>query len=250
MPKIQLQLIGPARLTIDGHPVEVRPRVAFELLAVILSAGPRGIPRSVVATRLWGHLDAEHAKLQVRVALHRLREELRRLELTGIVDLESRTLRPTQPVELDLDSLRTPRSLLDLKPRPIAEGWEREHWLQEEDRYAMWIADQLVSLGLNQADRETLLEVAELAAATAPANAQLAATILAAFRSRGLLDQANAFVLSFEEAWVERFGAGHIPQLDDAAIFTPVRPKPRWPWLLAIPTLAALVALLGGQLML
>jgi len=101
MKRLQLKLIGNPRLFLDETEVEIRTRTVLELLAVILASGPGGISRGAVADRLWGHLPTSNAKNQMRIAIHRLREESKRMGIDQLLELDSGLLKSDPFSEID-----------------------------------------------------------------------------------------------------------------------------------------------------
>ncbi len=142
-----LRMLGKPRLVVNGTEAVIEPRAAFEVLAQIVCAGEVGISRSDLARRLWDHLDDKHARIQLRIALHRLKSEAIRLGIADFFDLASQQLKALTPITTDLDklSVRRPHRLREIESflLPFAQGWDPSHWYAQTDALADVLANML-----------------------------------------------------------------------------------------------------------
>ena len=68
VPRLNVFLLGPPRVELDGSPIEVDTRKATALLAYLAVTGERK-SRDTLATLLWPEYDGEHARAALRRTL-------------------------------------------------------------------------------------------------------------------------------------------------------------------------------------
>lgn len=216
MAQIELHLIGRPRLVLEGKEAEVRPPMVFQLLAVILTSGAEGITRPEAASRLWGHLEPSDARASLRLAIHKLREELRRLQIDDAFDLGNGHLRTTGHATIDLDAVAAepPRDLdaIERLLLPVAEGWDPEHWLAQRDAFGEVIAGAFEALP-NGTDEKRLVKLLTKATSIYPTTTRLVIILAAHLQSQGRDAELNELLIAFEDRWVDRFGTGDIPDV-------------------------------------
>jgi len=218
---VVLHLIGKPKLTIDGVDHRLSRPVVFELLAVIVVAGEPGVSRTGVIDVLWSHLTPANARNQLRGTLAKLRADLAASGLAEAFDLESQTLRAVANVQCDLARFLSdpPANLEDLEPftKRIAETWPPEHWYRLSDQVATTLANQLEP-HFRQDRLGDLRPLLERAVASYPFNSRLSSLLASTYKLGGDESAASETIISFETAWVDRFGHGDIPKLETLAL--------------------------------
>jgi len=217
MKRLQLKLIGNPRLFLDETEVEIRTRTVLELLAVILASGPGGISRGAVADRLWGHLPTSNAKNQMRIAIHRLREESKRMGIDQLLELDSGLLKYTEEVEIDYLKVHPTviKTVNDLQGVlcPLVDGWNSDHWTREIDEFGELVGGALLSFPTAKFQQSEWQNVLELATRIHPTTISIHLLLIKHLRSLHKEAEANEAIIRFEENWVTRFGYNEIPDL-------------------------------------
>lgn len=207
--KLSLNLLGWPNVYVDGQELKVSPPAVFELMAVILMSGDEGITRKAAAARLWSHLDSKNAGAQLRYNIMRLREQLAAIEAGHLVHLDGKVLRAGVKVELDLETAQKsfPQlSNFEALLQPVAAGWKSEHWVNESDSHAELLCRWLADFG-SRVDLGCVKKATDLF----PSNLNLARHFVGRLRAEAREAEASEAIIRFEEAWVERFGTGDIP---------------------------------------
>ena len=214
---VVLHLFGKPKLTVDGVDHRLSRPVVFELVALIVLAGEPGVSRTEVLDVLWSHLTTANARNQLRGTLAKLRADLAAIGLAEAFDLESQTLRAVASVECDLARFLSdpPADLEDLKPftKRIAETWPAEHWYRLSDQVATTLAHRLEP-HFRRDRLGDLRPVLEQAVASYPVCSRLSTLLASTYKLAGDESAASETIISFETAWVDRFGHADIPKLE------------------------------------
>jgi DNA-binding SARP family transcriptional activator len=217
MSEIQLRLIGKPKLLVNGAEVEVKPRSVFELLAVIIASGEDGVSRACVANRLWGHLDKHNSRVQLRLGIHNLREELKSLNLYQLFNLDGDQLRFVGDGQVDLStfSAQPPNTAKEIERLllPIADGWDAEHWLAERDAFGEEVVRYFRLLMAEEIEDEELSRLLFKAVGIYPTTTRLYYLLLDLLEAQGRDVERNELVIAFEDRWADRFGTSDIPNL-------------------------------------
>lgn len=117
---LQIDVLGAPRILLDGHPVQLVPRMQDLLLALAcLGDGRSWISREALADRLWPDSEGDRAQQTLDTAIHRLRKQLGSEPLImtrpGLVALDNglcqvdywRLLRLMEQPTLEQDEVRT-----------------------------------------------------------------------------------------------------------------------------------------------
>ncbi len=156
-------LLGPMRLLLDGHELNVSFKKVLGLVAYLALEGPTS--RSRLVGLLWSDLDEESARRNLRRELHRLKTKTP--ELHGRFEVEGEHLRLGQPWSSDVGSFERAleedhlESALGLYRGPLLEGFEvdgaggfndwlvtrREHLEKAHRRAALSLAERCETRG-------------------------------------------------------------------------------------------------------
>ena len=220
--RVQLKVIGKPSLIVGAETIEIKPRAVFELLAVIMAAGSEGVSRKALADRLWGHLDQANSRMQLRIAVHKLRDELRTLGIFEQFELGEKTVRYTGELNIDYLTLlkeQPPLSLPQVEALlyPIADGWNAEHWLAERDAFGEFVAKRLDGAKHQAKSREALTDMLLRATGCFPTTLSLYLQLAKVLRVQGREAELVEMVIQFEDRWVDRFGSADIPNLMELA---------------------------------
>ncbi len=233
---IRLQIIGIPCLYVDGQETRIEPKIAFQVLAKIILSGESGITRSEIAKALWGHLEPTNARQQLRLAIHNIRQELLRLNLTECLNLDSELLKCEKKVDVDLLDLKA-RSKWNLKQvqqilKPVCQGWKPEHWLVEADQLCECVENAFASVMKGKHDQPQFHLLVTKACKHYPNSIQLNQLLVNGLRDLGRDAEANEAIIAFEESWLDRFGSGDIPSLEHSQKafdhYKAVRKRSRW----------------------
>jgi hypothetical protein len=216
---IRLYLLGKPNLVINGEVQQIEPRLPFMVAAKIVLAGESGITRTKLTGMFWGHLEANHARQQLRVALHRLRHELERLGVANRFNLGEELLSVKGHIPTDLDELKrraTPTfEAMESLLQPFAVGWNGEFWQSERDEVAELTANAFVHLPHQHGRDPRLLGLLKQAVALYPSCTRLNQLYVQALKENSREAEANEAIIAFEDHWVDRFGHTDIPNLSE-----------------------------------
>ncbi len=104
MPRLELYLLGPPRVELDGEPVQIGRRKAIALLAYLAVTG-QPHSRDSLAALLWPEYDQSSARADLRRSLSLLNRTLGEEWLT--VDRETGSLNPNAEFQLDVQAFRS-----------------------------------------------------------------------------------------------------------------------------------------------
>ena len=254
MLNLELHLLGKPGLLINGAESVIEPRIAFEVFAQVVCAGEAGISRVDLARRFWPHLDEKNSRQQLRIALYRLRTESKRLGIGDVCNFDDQSLRLRQQVETDVERIGQKKSwtLAELDPLllPFARGWKEAHWTAQKDTAGELIADAFEAATKARHRREKLAELLRKAVQIYPTTTKLTLLLVKQLLAAGAEVEANEVVIRFEEHWVERFGAGDIPELMSHARSGTLSPAKKRHSILLVTGLSATLVLLAVGLFL
>jgi hypothetical protein len=218
---IVLKLLGRPRLYLNDAEFHIAPRATFELLALVLMSGSAGISRKSATMKLWSHLDGKNASGQLRFNVMRLREQLEERNVLHLFTLDGPVLKANCVVTVDTiaaqDEVPSAHRLPELV-QPIADGWKPERWTDVTDTHAELLHRWLTILA-SQVELSCVKKATDLY----PSNLNLARHFVGRLRAEAREAEASEAIIRFEEAWVERFGTGDIPdaQTHHNSISTP-----------------------------
>src|SRR5579862_7682286 len=215
MPDLELRLFGVPRFFLDGEEAVIsRPRV-FECLARIVIAGSDGITRTELCRRMWPNFDTADARAQLRGTLLKLRAEFEKLSLGDQFDLSGEVLRANSKVSCDftrfISAPSSDCSQLRLAVQTLAKSWDEENWREESDRVADALATALERARTK--DACLVVDLLSRAVQSHPTSMRLVSLLIKRLEALNRIDEANQAIISFEDAWVDRFGNVDLPQL-------------------------------------
>lgn len=207
---VRLHLVGNPRFQVNGKDLVLQPRTVAECFAIIASRKAIGITREELAGLLWPQLEPSNARAQLRQALTALRAQLQEIEALGIAEFAQVRLRINAEIVLDTDLSQEGQDLdfVQTLLGPICDGWNRERWQAYADEIAAKLGEAIPSL-----PNENQTAVLKQAILYHPESPQLAQLWINHLVSLHRVTEANEALISFENAWVDRFGAVGIPNL-------------------------------------
>lgn len=232
----------------------ISPRLAFELLVLVVVAPGRRLDRAEAARTLWPRYQRGKQLAQLRFTLSKLRSELARLGFVDILEASKTEIRLAGPVTTDVDALLEgdlPESnVSDYLQLPLA-GWHSDVAHPIRVRIGTALGEHIYSEAAKLAATEPLaaVDLTRRFLCLHPFNTKVAG--LQQSLLLGLGDRAGAEQTreEFERAWLDEYGEQGVPELVIEPIGREASPTPNasrssrpWWGLAAVPVLAALVA--------
>ena len=233
---IRLQLIGKPCLYVDGQEITIEPRIAFEVLAKIILCGESGVTRSDLIKHFWTHLEPGNARQQIRLALHNLRNQAVKQNLSDCLILDGELLKCEKVVGVDLLELKT-RSKWNLKQveqilKPVGQGWKPEHWLFESDQLCELVENAFASILKAKHDQLLFHQLVTKATKLFPVSVQLNQLLVNGLSDLGRDKEVQEAIINFEDHWVSTFGVGDIPNIETGRAkydqYKTVRKRSKW----------------------